>query len=907
MNERTDAAARRSVTAARIAFACASIVALCGLSGVASMLGLEYLPRSTTPAIVAILLLGAAMFLQLAGRSAWVLACAVPVSIGGVVVLVAFVFGATQTDTRALLPIGGLPPNSAAGFACAAFALAWSALQRRGTGRIGIVLLAMTCASIGAIALFGRAAGIESGIGWSLGRSASVVTGVSLLACGIGIAVMRPATPTSGDDHTDSAPSGLIAAATVLFIALGATAFAWRAAANAVTAQRQQQFVSTSTQVAAAIRARLLGYVDILHGVQGLFAASQHVDVDEWKRYHDRLDVDARYPGVQAMGYAPRVSAAKLAAYENGMRTLGHSDHAVFPRDDAADHYPVEYIEPLTPGNMARIGFDLGTDPVRRRAIERAIARDEAALSGRIDVAASDGRERGFTIFVPLHGGRADEDPPNATDGVGYFEFRASDWIRPLLTDDREGIRLQLYDGETADADSLLHADADFDRIGDAEPPLERTIPIDFAGHRWTLRVRAGPEFFLAHRSQAPLWVLLGGLASGHLLFAIVWSLAGTRARAMTLARRMTDELHDSQRAFQAVADTATDAIVSADSAGRIRYLNRAASAGFGWSIDDAREQPLTILMPERFRAMHDAGMQRFLATGEARVIGRTLELVGLRRDGSEFPIEISIARWDNAGEPNFTAIVRDISERKRSELALEDQRLQLSRSNADLEQFAYVASHDLQEPLRMVASYVQLLARRYKDKLGEDANEFIGFAVDGALRMQQLIDDLLVYSRVGARDDRKRAIALGDCVAAALRNLGERMRETRGSVDYDELPTVHADPGQLTQLMQNLIGNALKFAGTEPPRVRIDAVRDGDFWRIGVHDHGIGIDPQYAERIFVIFQRLHTRAQYAGTGIGLAICKKIVERAGGRIWVESRPGNGASFFFTLPLVQNPA
>ena len=206
-----------------------------------------------------------------------------------------------------------------------------------------------------------------------------------------------------------------------------------------------------------------------------------------------------------------------------------------------------------------------------------------------------------------------------------------------------------------------------------------------------------------------------------------------------------------------------------------------------------------------------------------------------------------------------------------------------------------------------MVASYVQLLARRYKGKLDQDADDFIGFAVDGALRMQRLIDDLLAYSRVTSRAEAEREIDAGQCLAAALRNLAARVAETGAKIQAGALPIVHMDPSQLCQLLQNLIGNALKFCSEQPPQIHIDAEREGEYWHFRVRDNGIGLDPQYAERIFVIFQRLHGRQQYSGTGIGLAICKKIVERAGGRIWVESRPGQGATFHFTLPVVEKSA
>jgi chemotaxis family two-component system sensor kinase Cph1 len=270
---------------------------------------------------------------------------------------------------------------------------------------------------------------------------------------------------------------------------------------------------------------------------------------------------------------------------------------------------------------------------------------------------------------------------------------------------------------------------------------------------------------------------------------------------------------------------------------------------------------------------------------------------------GRLMPISISVGLVrDRRGKvTGMQVVARDITERKQGEVALAQQAQELARSNAELEQFAYVASHDLQEPLRMMASFAQLIAKRYRDKLDPDADEFIDYIVEGAARMQRLINDLLNYSRVGRRGG---DFAPTDCAAVlgtACANLRAAIEESGAVVITDPLPVVMGDETQLVQLFQNLLGNALKFRGDEPV-VHIGTERRGNEWVFWVRDNGIGIEPRYAERIFLIFQRLHGRDQYAGTGIGLAIAKKIVERHGGRIWVESELGKGSTFSFTLPV-----
>jgi light-regulated signal transduction histidine kinase (bacteriophytochrome) len=237
-------------------------------------------------------------------------------------------------------------------------------------------------------------------------------------------------------------------------------------------------------------------------------------------------------------------------------------------------------------------------------------------------------------------------------------------------------------------------------------------------------------------------------------------------------------------------------------------------------------------------------------------------------------------------------------------EARVKERTAELARSNAELEQFAYIASHDLQEPLRMVSSYVQLLGRRYQGKLDKDADEFIAFASEGAIRMQRLINDLLAYSRVGTRGKSFEEVNLEAVLARALENLQLALKEKSAAVTHDPLPTVFGDVGQLTQVFQNLIDNAVKFRADAPPRVHISARLEGSGYICSVKDNGIGIAPEFVNRLFVLFQRLHTRRDYPGTGIGLAICKRIVERHGGKIWVESRPGEGSTFFFQIAAAR---
>jgi len=331
------------------------------------------------------------------------------------------------------------------------------------------------------------------------------------------------------------------------------------------------------------------------------------------------------------------------------------------------------------------------------------------------------------------------------------------------------------------------------------------------------------------------------------------------------------------ERLFRMVVESLPTGVVMVDRLGTIVLVNRETERLFGYKREELVGRSVELLVPGGLRAGRDVS--------------------GGHKDGSDISLEIGLNPIE-AEEGFFVlASVIDIGPRKQVEA-------ELRRSNEELERFAYVASHDLQEPLRTVASYVQLLSKRYRDRLDPDAADFIDFAVGGVRRMQQLIADLLVFSRVGTRGAPLVPTGMQTVFESALASLHAALEESNATVTADPLPTVVADAGQLAQLLTNLIGNALKFHGDEPTRVHVSAARTGRLWTVSVQDNGIGIAPEYFERIFVIFQRLHSREEYAGTGVGLAICKKIVERHGGRMWVESAPGHGARFSFTLPAVM---
>jgi len=360
------------------------------------------------------------------------------------------------------------------------------------------------------------------------------------------------------------------------------------------------------------------------------------------------------------------------------------------------------------------------------------------------------------------------------------------------------------------------------------------------------------------------------------------------------------EALAESEDRFRTIFDSINDAVFIHDiRTGTILNVNNTACDMYGYTREEFRKLGVQTISMGEAPYTHEDAIEWIKKTAAGQP--QLFEWRAKHKSGRLFWVEVGMRSAVVGERERLLVVVRDITARKQAEEKLKQTVANLKRSNTDLEQFAHIASHDLQEPLRMVSSYMELMKRRYEGKLDSDADDFIGFAVDGANRMQTLINDLLTYSRVGTRGKPLTPIGCTSVLEQVLMNLEVAIDESGAVVTHDPLPTVMADDSQLAQVFQNLIGNAIKFKGEEPPRIHIAAERRGNEWVFSASDNGIGISPEFFERIFVIFQRLHSRDEYPGTGIGLAVCKKIIERHGGRMWVESDPGQGSTFYFTIP------
>ncbi len=369
----------------------------------------------------------------------------------------------------------------------------------------------------------------------------------------------------------------------------------------------------------------------------------------------------------------------------------------------------------------------------------------------------------------------------------------------------------------------------------------------------------------------------------------------------VSAAIRDVSERREADAKFRNLLDSAPDAMVIVGDNGEIVLANKQTESVFGYSQDELVGQPIEILMPKRFQGKHAHHRQSFFVTPIVREMGRNLELFGQKKTGQEFPVEISLSPLETKEGLLVSAAIRDITERKDKEVELNRYAQQLESKNQELEQFAYIASHDLQEPMRTVSSFAGLLLDEYRGQLDQNADTYLQYISDSSQRMTLLIKGLLDYSRIGSQSTLS-LVKCDDLLSELRQDLEVIIAEQHATVRHSGLPELVTYGNELRQLLQNLLSNAIKFHKPGcPPEVTVSATKHEAFWQFTVQDNGIGIDPLYQDRVFMIFHRLHTTDEYEGTGIGLAHCKKIVELLGGTLWLESEPGVGSQFHFTVP------
>ena len=647
-----------------------------------------------------------------------------------------------------------------------------------------------------------------------------------------------------------------------------------------------------------AITARLLACEAVLHAAAGFIDNAWPITSEQWYRFVRPLRQSSVAPGVQGFGFA--------AAGPGELRTM------------------ILFIEPQDARNKYAMGFDMASESRRRAAMERARDGGTATLSSKLTLMQEidANPQPGFLMYVPVYAkDRAIatvEDRRQALMGYVFSPFRASDFFGNVLEYGPKDVQIEVFDGAR-----LLPA-AKFYTQGTTTRELSELSAahrLFVAGHEWTVKVTATPVLLEKNR-KVPGWMIwLAGIATTALLSGLVFAMA--RSRQVLRERVLVDErLIEQQQDAATMLEHSLVAFIAIDQQDRILEWNKQAMHTFGWAKHEVLGRHLAeIIVPEPMRQFHVDAIKNF-HTREHTLLNRRVDVPAVRRDGQELIVALSVASVERRGETVFFASVRDITARVKQQKQLrelnttleqrvsertrelEDAHRQLQVAYRDLEAFSRSVSHDLRAPLRAIQGYAGFLTQSVGSKLEPAIMRDLDAIGRTARHMNVILDNLLRLASVSQSELKPEEFSLGDLVRQVVEELGLRP-EIRMHVEYEQLGCVRADPGLLALALRNLISNAMKFSATQSPaEIRIGARDIAGERAYFVRDNGVGFDPKYADRLFGAFQRLHSSHEFEGTGLGLTIVKSVIEKNRGRVWAESKPGEGATFYFALPTCE---
>jgi PAS domain S-box-containing protein len=670
-----------------------------------------------------------------------------------------------------------------------------------------------------------------------------------------------------------------------------------------------------------AITARLFACEAVLHAAAGFIDNAWPITGEQWYRFTRSLRQSPVAPGVQGFGFAAvldRLTPEQLAAAARDRWT-----HPAAAEDNELRTL-ILFLEPQDVRNKRAMGFDMASEPTRRAAMEHARDNGTATMSAHVILLQEiDGvSQPGFLMYVPVyakdHPTATVEDRRRALMGYVFSVFRAKDFLGSVFEHGPKDVRTDVYDGARPSSAAKLYTQG--------VPPGE-LADLSFAhrffvaGHEWTVQVTATP-LLLEKSRRVPGWIIwAAGIASTVLLSGLVFAMA--RSRQVLRERVLMDErLIEQQRDAATMLEHSLVGFIAVDEDDRILEWNKQAMHTFGWAKHEVLGRNLAeIIVPESMREAHLSAIRNFHSRKHT-LLGRRVDVPAVRRDGEELIVALSVAAVQRRGETVFFASVRDITARRKQQeqlrqlnatlerrvsertRELEQAHRQLQTAYRDLEAFSRCVSHDLRAPLRAIQGYAGFLVQSVGSSLAPEMARDVDAIVRTARRMNDILDNLLKLASVSQSELKAEEISLGEVVRQVVEDLGPRP-EVRLHIDYEQLGCVRADPGLLALALRNLIGNAMKFSARQAqPEIRIGA-RELEGERVYfVADNGVGFDPKYADRLFGAFQRLHSSQEFEGTGLGLTIVKSVIEKNRGRVWAESNPGAGATFYFALPSCQ---
>jgi PAS domain S-box-containing protein len=625
-------------------------------------------------------------------------------------------------------------------------------------------------------------------------------------------------------------------------------------------------------------------YEDALwSGVAAIHSQSNGIDHVEWKRFSENLRLREKYPGINGIGviyHMARDDVPVFLARERASRR----GFRIYPPHNRQELFPITFIEPANL-NSAAIGLDMAHETNRYTAARKARDTGKSQITGPITLVQDAAKTPGFLFYAPFYKGRLNqtiEDRQKDFIGMVYAPFIFKNLMEGTLEKDLRHVGIRITDGKDVLYDENHAGVTNFD----PRPLFSKTTAVEAFGRTWEFEILTKKTFNSSASNERPWLILVGGLIIDSLLLILFYILARNNRQAVQFADKMTGQFQAKANRLSEIIEQAVDGLMTVDENGLIESFNPACEQIFGYTAKEAIGQNIRALIPEPYAEESE----------QKRSFARKAE--GRQKSGETILLELSFSEISVEGRQLFSGILRDITAQVEAEN-------EILRSNLELERFAYIASHDLQEPLRMVSSFSELLHEEYGDKLDEQGRQYVDWTLKSSKRMQALVSDLLEYSRADADESGFSEFDSGAQISAVIDNLGDVLDQTGAKITIGDMPVIFANPLRFSRLMQNLVGNATKYRATDrDPEIEITAEdRDGE-WLFSVRDNGIGMRSEYLEQIFVIFKRLHNKDEYPGTGIGLSVCKKIVENFGGRIWVESEPSCGSEFFFSVAKPQ---
>jgi len=691
---------------------------------------------------------------------------------------------------------------------------------------------------------------------------------------------------------------------TVGILGVAASVAAFMISSNLKHAAIEKEFIFASKQKVKVILKNIDSHLQVLDSVKAFYNASTNVSRQEFTTFV--APTLMAYRNIQAIEWLPKVSYAERNIYEQQANKEGLDRFLIvekningefIPVNVRDSYFPVYYVEPMK-GNEKLLGFDLASNAKQVADFDKALIHGDKIATAPLALVKSLKTQVSISFFSPIYQQKKtaiNSSQQSSLRGFVLLILNVDELFLEVSNDEKK--RLPLYIEDITEPEKIEKIYGE--QLNNSR--FSRSEIITFAARSWRITTY---NHSVNYAQMLSVWLVLivGLIMSGIVTLGIAY-LIQRRETVERLVDIRTSELQASEEQHRAVVENAVDGLLTIDESGTIEKFNPAAQRIFGYSAAEVIGVNIKILMPEPYHGEHDGYLKNYRDTGVKKIIGIGRYVQGKRKDGTTFPMDLSVSEMNFGDVRKFSGIVRDVSERVALEVEREKFIDKLTDSNEELARFAFVCSHDLQEPLRMVRSFSEKLQEHIADDLENDekGKKYFNFVIDGAARAQTLITDILAYSSISSDTQILEAVNVEDIITVIRSNVFDFNEDKIGEITYDSLPTLQGNKTQILQLFQNLINNGLKYQNKgNIPHVHISVEDAGEHWTFIIKDNGIGMEERHLKKIFDVFQRLHRRSQYAGTGVGLSICKKVAERHGGTIWVESEKGIGSTFYVKL-------